>query len=134
MTFAGHVIRKGDTLSRIAHRYDAPVQDIIEVNDMRAGNKLRVGHQLLIPRPAGRVAARRAGAAAHARTVAMKTRQPAARTDRTALRVRAGDTLWSISKRFDVDLLDLCRWNGIKDPDQHNLLAGSRLDVYPEGG
>lgn len=134
MTFAGHVIRKGDTLSRIAHRYDAPAQDIIEVNDMRAGNKLRVGHQLLIPRRAGRVAVRGAGAATHARAVAMKARQPTARTDRTALRVRAGDTLWSIAKRFDVDLLDLCRWNGIKDPNQHKLLAGSRLDVYPEGG
>jgi membrane-bound lytic murein transglycosylase D len=114
------------------------------MNNLPAGKKLRVGHELLIPRPVGSAlaarapepAARRAGAPPRAPAVVAvaETRQAAARAERTTLRVRSGDTLWSISQRFGVALLDLCRWNGIKNPSQHKLLAGTRLILYSERG
>jgi membrane-bound lytic murein transglycosylase D len=44
--------------------------------------------------------------------------------------VKAGDTLWSISQRYGVQLTELCRWNGIKNPRRHRLMAGSQLVVY----
>jgi membrane-bound lytic murein transglycosylase D len=137
MTFAGHVIRKGDTLSRIALRYGVPVQGIMEMNNLRHTGKLRVGQELLIPRPVGSVAAARSPepvARRAVKTVASAKRPDAARSKRTTLKVRSGDTLWSISQRFGVGLHDLCRWNGIKNPGRHKLLAGTRLIVYPERG
>jgi membrane-bound lytic murein transglycosylase D len=53
---------------------------------------------------------------------------------RTTLRVEAGDTLWSISRRFGVELADLCRWNGIDDPRRHKLMVGAQIVVYGERG
>ena len=46
--------------------------------------------------------------------------------------VRHGDTLWSISQRYNVDVDDLCRWNRIKSPNRYKLVAGKRLVVYPD--
>jgi membrane-bound lytic murein transglycosylase D len=146
-TFAGHVIRRGDTLGRIAAEYGVPVQGIMEMNNLRDGRRLRVGTELLIPRPmnAAPVAEartpeeqpRRAAAERRVRpapVVAASSTRAAAGADRTVLRVRAGDTLWSISQKYGVELVDLCRWNGIKSPNRHKLLSGQRLVVYTERG
>lgn len=146
-SFAGHVIRRGDTLGGIAAHYGVPVQGIMEMNNLRDGRRLRVGTELLIPRPinAAPVAEartpddepRRAEAVRRVRpasAVVASTSGAAARSDRTVLRVRAGDTLWSISQRYGVELVDLCRWNGIKSPSRHKLLSGQRLVVYTERG
>ncbi len=145
MTFAGHVIRKGDTLSHIAHRYGVPVQGIMELNNLRNGRKLRIGTELLIPRPlnATSVASfapadeeerRPKRAAVAAPRVRHDRPQKAKTAGRTVLRVRHGDTLWSISQKYGVELTDLCRWNGIKSPNTHKLLRGSRLVVYQDRG
>jgi membrane-bound lytic murein transglycosylase D len=150
-TFAGHVIRKGDTLSRIAAEYGVPAQGIAEMNNLRDGRRLRVGAELLIPRPmagagagsGGMAAARlpeaepkRPAAAPRARpaAAAVAASRPTGRAERTLLRVQAGDTLWSISQRYGVELDDLCRWNGIKSPDRYKLMSGRRLVVYAERG
>ena len=146
-TFAGHVIRRGDTLSHIAAEYGVPVQGIMEMNDLRDGRRLRPGTELLIPRPLnGAVAVARNDEEAPARAAPVRRARPApttlvattsravARADRTVLRVRSGDTLWSISQKYGVEMDDLCRWNGIKSPSRHKLLSGSRLVVYTERG
>jgi membrane-bound lytic murein transglycosylase D len=51
LTFAGHVVRRGDTLSGIASRYGVPVQGIVEMNGVRSVRRLRPGTELLIPKP-----------------------------------------------------------------------------------
>jgi len=138
LSFAGHVVRKGDTLSGIAHRHGVAMQGIVEMNGLKRGKKLRVGQELMIPRPVGTVVAsaerapkvERTSARARARTA---VRVPADRA-RATHRVRAGDTLWSISQRFGVGLTDLCRWNGIRNPSGHKLLVGAKLVVYSERG
>jgi membrane-bound lytic murein transglycosylase D len=150
-TFAGHLIRKGDTLSSVAGRYGVPVQGIVEMNRLGDSRRLRVGTELIIPRPLGRGAAVAAASeetppareAPRARPAAAKPVAPApapvvasvpARGDRKVLEVQSGDTLWSISQRYGVELTDLCRWNGIKSPRRHKLLSGSRLVVYADRG
>jgi membrane-bound lytic murein transglycosylase D len=157
MTFAGHVVRKGDTLSSIAHQHGVPVEGIMEMNGLRTGKKLRVGTELVVPKPLG------GGQLARAQEPAAPARAPAARpggdearpaepgrrepvtvqasaahaapAERpTTLRVRSGDTLWSISRRLGVELRQLCRWNGIDDPQRHKLHVGAQLVVYGERG
>jgi membrane-bound lytic murein transglycosylase D len=145
MTFAGHTVRKGDTLSGIAHRHGVPVQGIMEMNGLKSARKLRVGQELLIPRSVGsravasadeeraveRVAAaeQRSSKKASGRAVAS-----ADRSSRTTHRVKTGDTLWSISQRFGVGVTELCKWNGIRDPNRYKLMVGKRLVVYPARG
>jgi membrane-bound lytic murein transglycosylase D len=147
LTFAGHVIRKGDTLSKIASRYGVPVQGIVEMNGLRGVKRLRVGSELLIPKPVGSAVAsarlpaepvaRRSSESARERLpveqVAAHASAPA-KQPKTNVKVRAGDTLWSISQRYGVELDELCRWNGIKNPQRHKLFVGARLVVYPERG
>ncbi|HYG66163.1 MAG TPA: LysM peptidoglycan-binding domain-containing protein [Anaeromyxobacteraceae bacterium] len=145
MTFAGHTVRRGDTLSSIARRHGVPVQGIMEMNGLKHTRKLRVGQELLIPRSVGaravasadedRVVARVAAAEARSSKKAKGRAVAAAeRANRTTHRVRTGDTLWSISRRFGVEVGDLCRWNGIRDPHRYKLLVGKRLVVYPDRG
>ncbi len=142
MTFAAHVVRRGDTLSKIARRHGVPVQGILEMNGLKSAHRLRPGRELLIPRPIS-------SAVASARTPEPSHRAPgpsrvvlaapakaaaAAPASATRLRVRSGDTLWSIAQRFGVQLADLCRWNGIKNPGRHKLMAGALLVLYPHRG
>lgn len=143
MTFAAHVVRRGDTLGGIAARHGIPVQGIMEMNGLRLATRLRPGQELVIPKPIGSAVAaagrtpepsRRSEPAAHTRVAkASSAEAPAARA-RTNVRVRAGDSLWSISKKFGVEMDDLCRWNGIDDPRRHKLLVGAQLVVYGERG
>jgi membrane-bound lytic murein transglycosylase D len=151
VTFAGHVIRRGETLSSVATRYGVPVQGILEMNGLKGMKRLKVGTELLIPKPIGSsVAAARApeparrtepaAAPAHAASKSGPATHPVAaaekpeKSSRTTLRVRAGDTLWSISQKYGVDLDDLCRWNGIKNPRSHKLAVGAQLVVFAERG
>jgi membrane-bound lytic murein transglycosylase D len=146
MTFAGHVVQRGDTLSTIARRFGVPTEGILEMNGLKDARRLRIGKELIIPKPVG-------GALASARTPeparrAEPSRRPetgsraavrvaaAERTERAkkTLRVQAGDSLWSISRKFGVEMEDLCRWNGIGDPRQHKLLVGAQLVVYEDRG
>jgi membrane-bound lytic murein transglycosylase D len=128
LTFAGHVVRRGDTLSGIAHRYGVPVQGIVEMNHIRSARRLRPGQELLIPRPVGGGSLARAEAPRQ-RTAARPAEAPPGKTRATHL-VRPGDTLWSISQRFGVTLGELCRWNGIANPRRHTLQVGRRLVVF----
>lgn len=147
MTFAGHVVRRGDTLSRIAARFGVPVQGIVEMNGLKGVKRLRPGRELLIPRPVSASAVavartpeqpHRAAAPVRVASAAVEEQAPvpvkaaaASKASRTTLRVRTGDTLWSIAQRFGVELADLCRWNGIKNPSRHKLMAGAMLVLYP---
>ena len=149
MSFAGHVVRRGDTIGGIAHHYGVPVQGIMEMNGLRTATRLRVGQELVIPRPTGSAVAaartpeapRRAEPAARQRPTRLASGSaPAlasgsAPADRahTEVRVEPGDTLWSISRRFGVEMMDLCRWNGIENPRRHKLLVGAHLVVYERG-
>ncbi len=158
MTFAGHVVRRGDTLSSIAVRYGVPTEGITEMNGLRSARKLRIGQELIIPKPIGggqlaarapeaqgpksRVAKGRVGAleSSHraeptrAEPVAMHAAAQRSDRSRSTLRVKPGDTLWSISRRLGVELLELCRWNGIENPGRHKLLVGAQLVVYSGRG
>src|SRR6266542_1522783 len=155
MTFAGHVVRRGDTISSVAHHYGVPAEGIMEMNGLRTAKKLRVGQELIIPKPlgGGQLAAARAPEPA-AKPRSPKARQAQVADDqprrepavtqvaaaerleraRSTLRVQAGDTLWSISRRLGVELQQLCRWNGIDNPRRHKLLVGAQLVVFGNRG
>ena len=159
-TFAGHVVRRGDTLGKIAAQYGVPVQGILEMNGSVVEHRLRPGTELLIPRSVGAPAAVARAEPPHeparrpepqARVEPVRTAPPAvaeaaAQPPRTAervaaaheskpkttLKVRPGDTLWSISQKYGVGLDELCRWNGIKNPHHHKLLIGTEIVVFAD--
>ena len=48
-----HVVRRGETLSSIARRYDVRVRDLAAANGIRDPNRVRAGMELTIPDAAG---------------------------------------------------------------------------------
>ena len=93
VTKAGEVtwyrVRWGDNLSVIAHRFGTSVRQLKHLNDL-SGNLIRVGQRLRVNRhvvKAGEV---------------------------TWYRVRMGDSLWSIAKRFRVSVKDLKVLNNLR--------------------
>ena len=44
-----HVVRRGDTLSRLAQKYRVSLKKLTAINSLRRGSKLRIGRELIIP-------------------------------------------------------------------------------------
>jgi membrane-bound lytic murein transglycosylase D len=85
-----HKVRQGDTLWKIARRYNMTPAQLAAKNGMRVDGVLRPGKVLKV-----------AGSAA-----------VPARSAET-YKVRSGDNLWTIAKRFGVSTDRLCAWNDL---------------------
>ncbi len=107
-----HIIRRGETLSGIAAAYGVSVSDLKDWNDL-AGSRIRAGHRLRVSSP---YTADNKGSNMIAETTGSKK----------IYRVRRGDSLWSIARKFGVSLDKLREWNDT-DPD---IRPGQRLVIY----
>lgn len=99
-----HVVRPGDTLTRIARRYHVSVDALTRANRVR-GTNVRAGQQLRIPAREGRARGRR-------------------------YTVRAGDTVIRIARRYRISVADLRGANGLRGD---TIRPGQRLLVPHRG-
>ena len=143
--FAGHVVRRGDTLGAIALKFGTQVEGIMQLNGLASVRRLRVGQELLIPVPRGGLREDAVASARQSRPPPAKLagalimepagyRPPPAPISGVRHVVQDGDTLWSISQRLGVDLATLCRWNNIRNPRRFTLRIGTELVVKAQGG
>lgn len=109
-------IRSGDTLSRIAERFDTSIA-VIRENNQLGSNRIRAGNTLLIPRPGGRGEILTSAAADDD-------------SRRQIHRVSSGDNLWTIARRYGVSTEQLADWNSISDV--RSLRPGQDLVLYPD--
>lgn len=118
VTWEHYRIRQGDSLIRIAKRFDTQVAMLREVNNIR-GHFIRAGDTLMIP-----------NSAAWRASLAM------ADTGRTGVRrgytVQRGDSLYLIANRFGVSIDDIIAWNAL-DPGRY-LQPGQSLTLFLGGG
>ena len=61
------------------------------------------------------------------RTVAVSTRAKAGSGELEYYRIRQGDTLGGIARRYGVTVRQLREWNGLRN---NNIRAGRRLKIY----
>ena len=118
-----HVIRSGDTLGTIAHKYRTSVSALQQANNLR-GTTIREGRSLIVPVASRSLADYRLSAEMRH---AMRRRIPGS-GNKIIYRVRRGDSLWLISRRFGVSMSKLAGWNGLAK--RGVLRPGQRLIIY----
>lgn len=109
-----HVVRPGETVAQIATSARCPAAEILRRNELPPSARLDVGQVLVLPDCSG------------AEGGARREAPPAARTHR----VKAGEQVREIAKRYGVTRKALMRANGIRDA--RSLREGQEL-VIPEG-
>lgn len=117
-------VRSGDTLSGLAQRHDVPVSVLRTANNLD-GDMIRVGQKLRLPRDE-QMMADPLYAAAAAELAELQSGLLAA--DRKTHRVRAGESLSVIARRYRVSVRELQQWNNITNPNR--LRAGQELTVF----
>jgi membrane-bound lytic murein transglycosylase D len=117
---ASHVVRRGETLTKIARRYGLSTATLKAWNGLTKGN-VSVGQRLIVRKLSNPKIAE----------VAPKNQRVNASkqvtTDTISYRVQRGDTLYSIARRFDVDVVALKRWNKISG--KRRLVAGTHVEI-----
>lgn len=106
-----HTIRAGDSLSRIAREYGVTVDAIARSNSLK-DSRIRAGRDLLIPL-SDSVTLADSGSTGRAR-------------QRMNYRVRKGDSLYTIARRFQVSVTDLKRWNRVG----RYIQPGEKITVF----
>ena len=118
-----HIIKSGETLSQIAEKYKTSVAIIKETNSLR-GNLIRIGQSLIIP------SSRQPG---KFYTLSLENRwlgglKRDGTGDKYIYTVRRGDSLWTISRRYEVSINQLTSWNGISS--RSILRPGQKLALW----
>jgi len=132
--WARHLVRRGDTLSRVAVRYGVTVDAIRTSNNMRS-NFLSVGQNLLIPVSANKVALASVKPPSYIRALNSTVRPAHAsggKRVKVVHRVRSGESLWSIARRYRVYVHQLREWNLMEAGDV--LRMGQRLYIWTTRG
>ena len=104
-------VRAGETLNSIARRHGMPVSTLARLNNLGTGDTLMKGQRLVIK-----------ASARHYRDEGIKSGR------RTLYMVRRGDTVFSISRQFQVSVTQLKSWNGLNK--HHQIRSGQRLVMY----
>lgn len=126
--FTLHRLARGESVGKLAHRYGVSQASILAANGLRPGARVRAGTTLKIPphdAPSTVVAA-----ADVPEAHVLKATVHAAAGGKTRLRlhkVRSGQTLGSIAKRYQISISSLRQINGLGDSDL--LRVGSTLKI-----
>ena len=89
-------VRRGDTLSKIATKYNTSVDMIVDLNKIRNRNLIYVGELLKIP---------------------YSKEEYKGETNHLIYIVKRGDTLYKIAKKFNMSVREIVRLNEIKNPN-----------------
>lgn len=97
-----HVVKQGETLFSISKTYGVTVGQLREWNDLQS-NSLQPGQVLVV--------------VAHSND------------ERVLHEVKPGDSLFGISRQYNVTIAEIQEWNNIEGT---NLEAGTKLVIYPQ--
>lgn len=133
-----HVVRKGETLSKVANKYDVEIRDIkkwnnLSRNTLKKGQRLKIKKLLQAPTPVPA-------------TAIASTRKPIS-TDTSSAntiekpkvsyeyvtqnvtkkhKVKRGENLSVIADKYNVESSDIKKWNHLKS---NKLMAGQALNI-----
>ena len=104
-----HKVKKGETLSGIARKYEVSLKSIAQTNSITSIDRLQIGEKLVIP-------------------IGSKPVKAGEGTEGSWYIVEDGDSLYSIARRHNIkDWAKLQRINGISNPK--HLRVGQRIFI-----
>lgn len=118
------VVQNGDTLSELALRHHVPVSVLRTSNNLN-GDMIRAGQKLRLPRDDQLMVD---PFYAQAAMELQNLQSGLIAADQITHRVRSGESLSVIARRYRVSVRDLQRWNNISDP--RTLRAGTVITVF----
>ena len=117
--FGTHVVRRGDTLSRIANRYGTSIAALTAANNISRRSLIHPGQVLTVPVPPG---------SGGPRIRSVQRREVIAENGQDVYVVQRGDTLGDISTSFRMSLSELRALNGMA-PRATRIYPGQKLIV-----
>lgn len=117
-----YTVRKGDTVNGVSARFGTTAEHLREMNGLGTATAIEAGSELRVP--------------SAVKTLPPQVLQAAARVDNRGKRtrdiravhvVRRGDSLWSIARRHNMDVVTLATLNRIDPKD--TLRTGQRLKL-----
>ncbi|MBW2466442.1 MAG: LysM peptidoglycan-binding domain-containing protein [Deltaproteobacteria bacterium] len=148
--FILHKVRPGETVSELSRMYSVPIHLIAAWNDLDDISKIRAGQQMVFyvqsqgaevagVSPGSDTALAQLSSSGNKEAVGTETDLQQVQVKLAAVRaelhnsssensyvVRNGDTLWEIGRKFDLDLKELKRLNGLAS---NVIRPGDRLQV-----
>lgn len=105
-----YIIKSGDTLSGIAKKYKLSVQDLMEINGIADPDKIIEGNKLIIPSPK------------------ISNARSTNKASYKKYKVKSGDSLSVIAKKYKVTVQQLVKLNKIKD---ENVIREGMILLIP---
>ena len=118
-----HAVKRGETLGRIARKYNVRISDLMAWNDMKPEDIIRTGDELVVW---VRRSADRASDPVSSNEITAATETPPPAPTRRYHRIRPGETLSAIAERYNVSVEELKEWNRLKNS---GIKAGKLLQV-----
>jgi len=118
------LVESGDTLSGLAARHHVPVSVLRTTNNLNS-DLIRVGQKLRLPRDEQMLVDPLYVAAANE---LQKLQSGLIASERLTHKVRSGESLSVIARRYKVTVRELQNWNNISDP--RKLRAGQTLTLF----
>jgi membrane-bound lytic murein transglycosylase D len=117
-----HRVRRGDNLSKIARRYRTSVATLKRLNGLNNRSIIRPGRKIKLPGDKVVASSRKqSGSKAKiSKTASGKT-----------YKVRPGDSLWTVSKKYGVSVKSIKKWNNLYSS---KIKVGQTLRVNGDGG
>jgi len=126
-----HVVKRGETLGGIAHRFGTSVRGLFEANK-NLSSMIYPGQKIVVPLPSGGntdIAAHRPSKQPRAHVSSRRSRskpKAPANSAKLSYTVKSGDTIGHIAEWYDTEAWRIRSWNGIG-----NLIhVGQHLTVY----
>ncbi len=133
-----HIIRRGENIYKIARRYGYSVKLLAKWNGLKYPYKLKAGRRLRVaPLPWSRTKAKvkkikpKPLFKKKTKSSYIQKRRSSSNT-KGYHKVQAGETLYSISRRYRANVTNIIRWNRLSKP--YNLSVGQILRVYSPSG
>ncbi len=97
-----YTVRNGDSLWKVARKFEVSEKDLRVWNKLGWTNVIRPGQVLVV-----------SGSAAKKGTVTKTAKRQEGSQRKISYRVRPGDTLWGISRQYDVAAAQIRDWNNL---------------------